>query len=495
MASISFTNKQLLLETAKATPLHLSEGTKVVFSDIFLPDSTDFNPQIVIQGLGQALRKEKACLSTIQPDAIHVEKVAPLSLQILKPLSLFSANHANWLRAPFNRIGYRNISTIHDLDVIPKGNTIVSMFQTPYSSLSHEEIEKISYRGHGEVNRTFLDMLLKTHTDGIVILQHGKLVYERYFDGQDPDTPHIQFSNTKSLTGIIVAQLIQEEIINPNLCISNYIPELEGTAFADARVTDVLDMTTGIQFTEEYADPNSEMVRHFVAASFISEPPGYQGEKTIREFLKTLKKDGNHNETFHYVSANTEVLSWLVEKATELSGNKKTVSELFHELIWSKLGTEHDALMIKDRAGDATWCGGFTATTRDMTRIGQMILDNGKFENEQLISPQAFEFMRQRDTRQQFIASGSDKLWPAKKDWSYANQFWWTNNEHGAFTAIGISGQLLYIDPKTNMVLAKNSSHTDARGDWLKYDSFVAIHALSKHLLAKFEEASHHANG
>jgi hypothetical protein len=279
---------------------------------------------------------------------------------------------------------------------------------------------------------------------------------------------------------MITAELIVNGTIDPEKQIEKYIPELAGSAFADARVIEVLDMTAGIKYHEEYDSPEADVRKHLIAAGYLSPPPGYSAAKTLRTFLPTIKKGGEtHHRAFHYVSANTEVLSWLVEKATELKGEKKTVNQLFHEKIWSKIGTEQDAYILKDSVGKPSWCGGFTATTRDMARVGQMILNRGRGENGQLLSPQTFEFMESRDLRAQYALSLYGSL-PSTKGWSYANQFWWSHNEHQAFTGVGIHGQLLYIDPKANMVIAKNSSHPLAEDAWIYLDAVFAIHALAK---------------
>ena len=267
-------------------------------------------------------------------------------------------------------------------------------------------LKKIFYQSHDKTERTFLDMLIKTHTDSIVVLHEGKIVYEKYFNGQEPDTPHIQFSITKSLLSLIVNHLIQNEVINPEKRICEYIPELKDSAYGDARILEVLDMTVGIKFNEEYGNLESDITKHWIAASYLSQPTDYNHPKTIRSFLTRIQQEGEHNQVLHYVSANSEVLSWLVENATQLAGCKKNVNELFVELIWSKIGTEHDAFIIKDSAGDASWAAGFTATAKDMARVGQMILNNGLVGDEQLISSKIFDFICQRDKRPQFVASG-----------------------------------------------------------------------------------------
>lgn len=483
MSSITLTNAHLLTATSQTDPFLFPEGFVVHFPEVFLPVSIESSSLDIIKELGKVFQQYKGCLFPIPPDAIQVESVTPLSFRILKTFKLHSVVRDNWIAPPFNRIAFRNIAVIHNLEKIPRGNEAVRPLLSSETRPLPEQLEKVPYLSHDKIARTFEEMLIKTHTDGILILREGQTVYEKYFNGQASDVPHIQFSVTKSLIGIIVAELIQEGIINPEKCIGEYIPELINSGFGDARVIEVLDMTTELKYLEEYTNPDAEVVRHMVAATYLNPPTGYKQEETLRQFLPSIKKGGKHDQAFHYVSANTEVLSWLVENATQLAGNKKTVKELFAELIWTKLGAEQDAFIIKDKVGDTTWAGGFTATTRDMARIGQMILNKGKVGDKQLISPKTFEFICARDRRPHFAASGLEKTDPAKKGWSYINQFWWTHNKNGAFSAQGIHGQNIYIDPEAKIIIAKNSSHTEAEGEWLEYDFFVAAEAITDYLI------------
>lgn len=476
----SFTTAELLLVTSQADPYTFLERDDVTFSDIFLSISEISNIQKIIQELGIILQKDRACLSFIPTEKIHVKKVAPLNFLVLESFEMRSANRTNWLTPPFNRFGFRNITTIHDVDLISKGGGAIR----PLLAKPHQqELEMIMYQSHDKTERTFLDMLVKTHTDSIVILHEGSIIYEKYFNGQEADTPHIQFSITKSLLSLIVNKLIHDGVINPEMHVSEYIPELKDSAFGDARVIEVLDMTTATKFNEEYGNLDSDITKHWIAASYLTQPTDYNHPKTMRTFLTGIQKEGEHNQVLHYVSANSEVLSWVVEKATQFNGCKKTVNEFFVELIWSKIGAEHNACIIKDSAGDSSWAAGFTATTRDMARVGEMILNKGRVGDEQLISSKVFEDMCKRDLRVQFIACNLELTFPSLQGWSYTNQFWCTNNEHGAFTAIGIHGQLLYIDPRANLVVAKNSSHPEALDQWLDHDAFFGIHALAQKLL------------
>lgn len=476
MSLVSYTKAQFLGLTEQEAPLVLSEGSQVVLSDISLAISVQESSQRILEELGKFFKKSQVCLSPINPQHLFFEQVNPLTFKVLRTLTIHSANRSNWFFPPVNRFALRAIDVIFDCATIAKKTSYVWELKQKKIGVPKEVVESVSYKSHDGTNKPFGYMLTQTHTDGIVALHNGEIFYENYFDGQDANTPHLQFSVTKSLIGSLVAQLIVEGLIDPEKLIKDYIPELTESAFGDARVIEVLDMTTALKYSEEYADPESDVRKHMAAAGYLPQPADFPYPKTLRTFLATIKKEGEHYQLFRYVSANTEVLSWLIERAA-----KCPVNEIFADRIWSKIGPEHDAVIIADSAGVASWGGGFAATTRDMARIGLMMLRQGRAEQEQLLSPESFAFMRNRDTRAHYVKS-KDALFP-QEGWSFANQFWWTHNEHGAFMGIGIHGQLLYIDPKADVVVAKNSSHPEAEDLWIEHDAFIALHALIKKIV------------
>lgn len=479
--SISFTTEQLLSDTSKPEPYTFIKGMQVTFSEVLLPESLQSSIDEILKNLGEKIKEYRACLSPIPPGSIKIEKTNPLTFNVLEQFQLHSANLDNWRDSPFNRFAFRNIDSILSVDPIIRGQKPPIPLLDSNPKPSSETIEQVTYKDWNGQEKPFKHMLETTQTDAIVILRDGEIIHENYFNGQTPDSRHILFSATKSLTGLVVAQLIHEGVIDPEKQIKDYVPELETSAFGDARVIDLLDMTTGLKFNEDYSDPNSEMAIHFISGGFVTPPPGYDGPRSVRAFLPNIQKEGNHNEAFHYVSVNTETLAWVVERAMEQTGKKTTLKELFEERIWSRIGAEQDAFITKDSAGDHSWAGGLNATIRDFARIGQMILNRGKVGDEQLISPEVFDFMRNRNMRDHFIASGQEKIDPYIQGWSYANQFWRIHNEHDSFTAWGIHGQIAYIDPETKMVFAIQSSYKEAE-DANIGDIFVACHAVSKHL-------------
>lgn len=275
----------------------------------------------------------------------------------------------------------------------------------------------------------------------------------------------------------MAATLAHKGILDPDKLTSEYIPELKGSAFGDTTVRQVMDMTTGIEYSEAYHDINSEVVAHMVAAHYRLFPDGYTGPQTLQAFLPGLKKKGDHGYAFHYVSANTETLGWLIERAAQQSS-----IDLFAETIWSKLGAERDGMIIVDRSGFPSWGGGFACTTRDFARIGLMILNNGIANGHQVVPTEVVENFRNGGDRTAFSRSEEGKKGEPMEGWSYRDQWWVTHNDHGAFTAIGIYGQWCYVDPAAKMVIAKHSSFTAARGRPLDNDTIYAFDAMGKHL-------------
>ena len=147
------------------------------------------------------------------------------------------------------------------------------------------------------------------------MLQRGKVVTESYVPGRQPETPHIIFSVSKSVTGSVAGALVERGRLDPEAPVVRYIPEAAGSAYGDCSVRHVLDMTVGIDFEELYLDPDSDFGRYRVATGWNPVPPGGK-ELDLRGFLVTLKRDRNpHGHVFHYVSPNSDLLGWLLERA------------------------------------------------------------------------------------------------------------------------------------------------------------------------------------
>jgi CubicO group peptidase (beta-lactamase class C family) len=239
-------------------------------------------------------------------------------------------------------------------------------------------------------------------------------------------------------------------------------------------VQQVLDMTTAIDYSEDYADPNSSFLPYARAAGMMPLPPSYTGPTSIYDYVRGIAKNGTHGTEFHYRSPNTDVVGWLIARVTG-----KSPDAVLQERIWSQLGAEGDAYMALDRTGTAMAAGGFNTRLRDLARFGEMIRLGGKFNGRQIVPAAVIEGIRGGASREAFAFGGYTTL----PGWSYHNQWWISHDDHGAFMARGIHGQAIYIDPKAGMVIARYASHPKAGNMNLDPTSLPAYRAVADYLL------------
>jgi CubicO group peptidase (beta-lactamase class C family) len=340
-----------------------------------------------------------------------------------------------------------------------------------------DPIDAVTFETLGEdpVTMTWAQSLPATYTDGIVVLHQGRIVYERYFGALKPHGQHAAFSVTKSFTGLLGAILVHEGTIDENALVTKYVPELEATAFGDATVRQVLDMTTGVKFSEDYANPAAEIWGHSRAGNLLSRPHGYVGPDNFYAFLQTVKKEGKHGDKFAYKTINSDVLGWILHRASE-----KPFAHLLQDRIWCGLGMEQDAYLSVDNLGVGFAGGGLNASLRDMARFGEVMRLDGKYQDSQIVPKPVIDDIRNGGDKEIFRKSGP-KAMPGG---SYRNMWWVTHNEHGAYAAKGIYGQTIYIDPTAEMVIAHFASFPVAPNREIDPTSLPAYHALAKYLVA-----------
>lgn len=345
----------------------------------------------------------------------------------------------------------------------------------PLARKIDDAIDRIQFkRLDSDATMTWAESLAANYTDGIVVLHDGIVVYEKYSGCLDETGQHGAMSVTKSLTGLLGEMLVSEGVIDENAKVDSIVPELEGSAFADATVRQLLDMTTGLRYSEDYSDPDADVWLYAAAGSPLPKPADYKGPRSYFDYLKTVRKQGNHDDAFGYKTINTDALGWVIARA---SG--KSVSQLLSDRIWSKMGAEQDAYYTVDSIGTPYAGGGFNAALRDMARIGQLMLDDGVFDGRRLVPATAIARIRQGGDPSKFEKAGYALL----NGWSYRGMWWITHNAHGAFMARGVHGQAIYVDPAARMVIARFSSHPIAGNAANDPTSLPAYEALADYLM------------
>lgn len=312
------------------------------------------------------------------------------------------------------------------------------------------------------------------YSDGLLVLHRGRIVYERYDGCLDETTLHGAMSITKSLTGLLGEVLVAEGRLDESAAIGELIPELKDSAFGDASLRQVLEMTTALDYSEDYADPEASVWAYARAGSALPPAGDSDGPRSYFEFLQTVEKDGRHGEAFGYKTVNADVLGWLIARTTG-----KSVSEYLADRIWTRLGAEREAFYTVDSIGTPFAGGGFNATLRDLGRFGLLVLNDGRWNDEQIIPPAAIARIREGGDRRAFATAGYDTL----DGWSYRGMWWISHDDHGAFAARGVHGQTLWIDPVAEMVIVRFASNPVAANAANDPISLPAYRAVADYLM------------
>lgn len=369
-------------------------------------------------------------------------------------------------------------SVVHMREMLPTQN--VSRGTEAPSKLSYDldkNIDELTFMPwNAKKKMTWEESLWANYTDGMIIIHKGKVVYERYFSELTEHDVHAVMSLTKSFTGMLASILVAEGTLDENKLVTCYVPELKNSAYAYATVRQVMDMTTALQYSEDYADPNADVWKFSNAGNPSQKPADYKGPIGYYEYLETVKKEGTHGEIFGYKTVNADALGWIISKATN-----KSITELLSEKIWSKIGMEQDAYYQVDGKGIAFAGGGFNAGLRDLASFGELIRNKGMYNGKQIIPAQAVLDIEKGGDKSAFSKSDHPEL----KGWSCRNMWWMTENKDGAFAARGVHGQTIYIDPAAEMVIVRMASHPIAGNAANDPTSLPAYQAVADYLKMK----------
>jgi CubicO group peptidase (beta-lactamase class C family) len=329
----------------------------------------------------------------------------------------------------------------------------------------------------GDREQSWAGMLTDTYTDSVLVMHRGLVVYERYFGAAMDRLPHSCYSISKSFVGTLAAMLAHEGSVDPSAPVTKYIPELKDTAYGDATVRHVMDMQVGVRYSEDYADKNAEIWDYSRAGGMSPKKSGAAGPANLYEFLRMLRKQGEHGEAFAYKTVNTEVLAWVLRRVTGMS-----IATLLSERIWQRIGAENDAYFQVDSIGTEASGGGLHVTLRDLARFGEMMRLGGRWNGEQVVPKEAVDDIRAGSDRAKFAKGGYPSTL-GYQGYSYRNMWWISHNAHGVFDGRGIYGQRLYIDPAAEMVIAKFSSHPVAANIELIPLTDLGFQAVAQYLM------------
>ena len=355
----------------------------------------------------------------------------------------FGAKLDNWRSTPYSKWAFHHVRELVPTADIENKSGLVNDLKLDIQRFEDFNLELV---------------MEETETDAIVIAQNNSILFEKYNNGMSEKSPHILFSVSKSVLGLIVGALIGNKTLNESDLIIKFVPELKMTAYSDATVRDLLDMRVGVKFDEDYTATTGPIINYRYAANWNPVPAGVDAGD-LKSFMGSLtERDGIHNDRFHYVSPNTDLLAWVCERASGIR-----YSDLISELLWTPLGAESSGYITVDRLGGMRAAGGVCFTARDLARVGLMIANYGYVNNKQIVPDSWIN---------DIIKNGSDSAWEKRIGMDefgnmpmHYRTFWYVQkNGDPLIHGLGIHGQYLFIDPKLNLSVAWFSSDNDATG-------------------------------
>jgi CubicO group peptidase (beta-lactamase class C family) len=349
-------------------------------------------------------------------------------------------------------VGFRNMARLYGGDVVHHGTRVM-----PLPKAGRELEVRFEAGGRSFDVAKFME---HNRIAGLIVLHRGAVVLQRYGLGQSEHDQWVSFSVAKSVTSTLLGAAIRDgAIAGLDDPVSGYIPELAGSGYAGVTVRQALMMAVGLRWNENYADPQSDWGRTLSLATPRDTRPGVD----IVAYMAQLPRASAPGAVFLYNSGNAQILGVVVQRAIH-----ETLAAYLEEKIWRPLGMEADAYWVRDRFGRTFGRSLFNATLRDYARFGYFFMHGARIDGVSIL-PEGWV----ADASRSHIRTDWD-------DVGYGYQ-WWVNPD-GSYRAIGIFGQMIFLDARSDIVIVTNSAWPEA--DW--DPGYVAVnefnHAVVKAL-------------
>ncbi|BBK29521.1 hypothetical protein EDC65_2435 [Stella humosa] len=379
---------------------------------------------------------------------------------------------ANWRTPPFNRWAFQHVR-----EIVPTADIANDPDRVWRLPSAPADLSDVTVAGEGGAI-DFPQFLAATDTDALVILHRGRVVWESYANGMTATTPHILMSVSKSVLAVLAGILAARGQLDPATPVTRYVPELAGGAYDGASIQHLLDMRAGIGFDEDYLATSGPIIEYRKAQNWNPLAPGDR-PSDIRSFIATMAdRDGPHGGRFHYVSPNTDLLAWVIERA-----GGAPYAELASRLLWQPMGAARNAYITVDRLGGARGAGGICMTATDLARMGQLLVQGGRRDGDQVV-PEAWI--------DDLVAGGERAAWDAGDfvgyfpglPIHYRSKWYVLHGPSPLLFCVGVNGQNLFVDRANELVIAKLSSHAQAMDTGRIALTMQGVDAIRRHFAA-----------
>ena len=385
-----------------------------------------------------------------------------LAVNELKPAPVFDAGDSvpgrtTWALGESPAATYRNLP-----EILPSRR--IAAPATASTLVAPSAPFEVGYTFEGK-HYSIAEFPARTDTTGLLILKGNHILFEGYYQGADSQDQFLSFSTGKSFVSTLVALAIGDgKIASIEDPVIKYLPEVAGSAYEKARIKDVLQMSSGTSYSEEYEDPKSDI------ATYIATINANVGG--VYDFARSFKPVRPPGQKFYYASMDTEVLGALVARVTG-----RSLAAYMSEKLWKPIGAEAPARWVIDQPGAAgreMAAGGLLMRLRDYGRFGLLFANGGRVNGQQLLPAGWAETA----TRPQSPQVDYGKLDPGYA-LGYGYQWWCLPGPHHRFTAQGIHGQFVLVDPVEHVVMVKLSSWAHAWEETKEAETYALFEAVT----------------
>ena len=379
----------------------------------------------------------------------------------------------NWGIAPNNRWSFQYMQALFPTCRLGRGTA------APFEyAVAEQDLHDIAYTCVSGEAGTVKQMIDDSYTDSFLVVKSGAIVTEQYFNNMTADTLHLMNSVTKPFVSMLAGIAVERGLLNPEALITEYLPGLDNSAWEGATVRHLLDMTAGANYGEDYADPEADFWKE---AAVVGWRPALVEENTpdsLYNYAKSLLgKEHENGSIFHYRTVNTNVIGMILEKT--MGGH---LGDLLTDEIWSKLSPRNDANVVVDKLGALYVGAGMSACTRDLANFGMMMINGGRLNGQQIVPAVWIQDSITGDVTSRRCYEDSE--YAAFGFSHYRNQVWIKDSAKQVMLALGIHGQIIYMDELNDIVMVKLSTQPESVDMDMFMDAFAAMDAIADKLVA-----------
>lgn len=362
--------------------------------------------------------------------------------------------HPYLMRVLWYRTPDANTYKAFPQEIVHKSDSVFHFFS---ASKMRDDLDTLNVRDGNKQFGSFADYFQNGKLRAFIVIRNDSILYQKYAAGYSNSTLTSIFSGAKSMVSILLGVALANGDINSlNYKVTDYLPELKSNqAFDHLTIKNLLDMKSGLEFQDAFGG---------VLQAFFSDEAKYYYTNDMKAELMKVKLVNKPGTVWKYKSIDPILLGWVIEKAT---GSK--VAKYFEDNIWRKIGAEYNASFGLDHInGLANTASRFQVTAIDLAKIGRLYLNNGKYNNRQIIPA---EWVKQS------ISIGTERSASAKGWQKSAHHYlWWIPQagDKGDYAAEGMLGQRLYVDPKTKTIIVQFAERGSGDYPYRKISRYLA---------------------